>query len=292
MKTILKISVLLNVMLLGGAVFLWMHPRTVTIPAPVTPSLAAKIEPQTAPAPIVQTVVAPFRWSQLMPTNDYHGFVANLRAAGCPEATVEDIVRGNTSRAYAMMREQLRVDENQPGPWSEQAQEQMVAYFLGRTPNVVQAPGVAEASAAPAAAGRNNPAIGSPQTGSVTLASFLQNVDLTTPGMSSEQQQEVGALRQNLLAQISSAGQAANRQGNPSSQSGADTTPSPSRADDNSPSQTGSDGAQPAQNGSGPQRQYSPAALAALQNAGAASALGGLFGMGAAIQYELGPQGQ
>lgn len=189
MKTILKISVLLNVVLLGGVLFLWRQPRTVKVAVP----LPAKVEPQTAP--VVETVVAPFRWSELRSNNDYLAFVANLRAAGCPEPTVEDIVRGNTGRAYAMMRARLGVDQMQPGPWSGQAQEQMVAYFLGRS---------SSADVAAMSAGQGNPAAGNGQTTS-PVAAFLQNVDLVTAGMSAEQAQETTNLVQAYLAQLDQA---------------------------------------------------------------------------------------
>ncbi|HTR43784.1 MAG TPA: hypothetical protein VMH87_19400 [Pseudomonadales bacterium] len=134
MKTTIKISVLLNAALLGTAVFLWEHPRTILVSAPSTPAVATTVEPQTAPAPVVQTVAAPFHWDQLMSTNGYRTFVANLRAAGCPESTVDDIVRGNIQRAFDWKREELHVDGSVAGPWSVQAQAQMVAYFLGQAP--------------------------------------------------------------------------------------------------------------------------------------------------------------
>jgi hypothetical protein len=219
MKNTLRISVLLNVMFLGGMLLLWWHPHVVNVAAPATPVISTKVEPQTAPVPVVQTVATPFRWSQFLSTNGYCAFVANLRAAGCPERTVEDIVRGDTGRGYAMMRGRLGVSATEPGRWSEQAQAQMVAYFLGQSPNAVEAQAVAET---PAATGQHNRAASDPQTTTATLAAFLQNVDLTTPGMSTEQAQETANLRQAYLAQISAASENQNNQAGTPSMSGSE----------------------------------------------------------------------
>jgi hypothetical protein len=189
MKTIFKISVLLNVLLLGGALFLWRNPRTVTVPAP---PIAAKIESQTAPDPIVQTVVAPFRWGQLMPTNDFLGFVANLRAAGCPEATVEDIVRGDTGRAYSAMRQRLGASSSEPGPWSAQAEMQMTAYFLGRAP----APALAAMPPLPLLV--------------ATPPLAIQNVDLSTLNLNNAQTQAIANIRETFWNSVGGANQDTN----------------------------------------------------------------------------------
>ena len=104
MKTALKISVLLNLGLLAGLMFFWANPRK---EAPALPPAVTKVEapaPVVSAPPVVRTVVEsrPFRWDQLVSTNDYRVFVANLRKAGCPEPTVEDIVRGDTERAFSL----------------------------------------------------------------------------------------------------------------------------------------------------------------------------------------------
>lgn len=290
MKTILKISVLLNVTLLGEILLLWRHPRLVEIPEPATLAMAADVEPQTPPAPVVRIVAAPFRWSQLLSNSNYLAFVASLRTAGCPESTVADIVQGDVGRAYAMMRERLNVSAMEPGRWSGQEQEQMAAYFLGQIPNAEVAAGIAEE---PAAVGQNNnQATDDAQIGNATLAAFLQSVDLTTPGMGADQQQEIAGLRQGLLAQISTASQAPNNQANTSSTSGSDNPAPAQTSEDNSRTgidnlQAATDNSQPAQAGTGDsQRQPSQAIQALIQASEQESILGGLFGMGAAMQYE------
>lgn len=182
MKRTLKISVLLNVVLLGGTVFLWMRPRTVTVPVPAAPATAVKVPAQELPEPMAQTVAAPFRWNQLMPANNYRGFVANLRAAGCPEPTIEDIVWGDTGRAFSWERSRLGIDENQSGPWSSQAQAQMVAYFLGQ-------------NRVPVAEGLANNQSPNNQPAGATTPMVLKNVDLSTLNLSDAQNQAIANVR-------------------------------------------------------------------------------------------------
>src|SRR5947209_8591651 len=43
---------------------------------------------------------APLRWALLESTN-YHEYIANLRAVGCPEGTIHDITRSVVESAYA-----------------------------------------------------------------------------------------------------------------------------------------------------------------------------------------------
>jgi hypothetical protein len=194
MKAILRISVLLNLALLGGILLLWRHARTVTIPTPETPAMVAKAEPQTAPATEVQTVAAPFRWNELLPSNDYRSFVANLRTAGCPESTVEDIVRGDTGRAYSVMRTRLRINPTDPGPWSAEAQTQMVAYFLGQAP----APGSETAAEPPLPLLVATPPL------------VLQNVDLSTLKLNDAETQAIASIRETFWNSVGGANQDTN----------------------------------------------------------------------------------
>lgn len=134
-----KLSVILNLALAGALIFVWMNPRTPG--AASAPPAAAKAEQTSAPAvaepappatPSTVVKTRPFRWDQLVSTNGYRTFVANLRAAGCPEATVEDIVRGDAERAFSFKRSELHMARIQAGHWSAQSQMQMVAYLLGQ----------------------------------------------------------------------------------------------------------------------------------------------------------------
>jgi hypothetical protein len=196
MKTILKISVLLNVISLSGALLLYWHPRTGTVPAPANPAMEAELEPQIPPAPVVQMVAATFRWSQLESTNGYLAFVANLRAADCPEATVEDIVWGNVERAFSWEREKMQVDASEPGPWSSQAQAQMLAYFLGQGP----------APMAEELANSQSPN----QPAGTTMPLILQNIDLSTLKLSDAETQAIASIRETFLNNLGGANQDTN----------------------------------------------------------------------------------
>jgi hypothetical protein len=60
------------------------------------------------PAPVAPTVVYKtndFHWSQLEST-DYREYIANLRAVGCPEVTIKDIILTDVMRLYAQRRGQ------------------------------------------------------------------------------------------------------------------------------------------------------------------------------------------
>ncbi len=204
MKTALKISVLLNLGLLAGLMFFWANPRK---EAPALPPAVTKVEapaPVVSAPPVVRTVVEsrPFRWDQLVSTNDYRVFVANLRKAGCPEPTVEDIVRGDTERAFFFERGKLHIaDANEPGPWSAQAQMEMVAFLLGET--LAQEVAADTPSSQPL---RNRPRPERP----ASMPLVLQNIDLAALGLDDDQMQMITNTRANFLDQIGGTNQNAN----------------------------------------------------------------------------------
>ena len=53
-----------------------------------------------AAAPAVVEVTAPFHWAQIEST-DYRAYIANLRAIGCPEATIHDIVEADVNDLFS-----------------------------------------------------------------------------------------------------------------------------------------------------------------------------------------------
>jgi hypothetical protein len=63
---------------------------------------AAALPAPPAPPPVVYKTNQ-FNWSQLESTN-YRQYIANLRAVGCPEATVRDIIITDVMRLYAARR--------------------------------------------------------------------------------------------------------------------------------------------------------------------------------------------
>lgn len=273
----LKISILLNLLLLGSLIFLSLRSQA-PAPIPAIPPVA-QTAPQTLqvqPQPVIikqEIVTVPFHWSQLVSTNNYRIFVANLRASGCPESTVEDIVRGDTERVFSMMRERTGVNGTDPGPWSGQAQIKLVAYLLGETPVIGEEKSIANGS-------------GNEQTEPATLAAFLQNVDVTAPGMSPDQAQETADLRESFLSQLSTPALAPDYQAHQLSPAGSDNSSSSRSGTDNSQTpEANTDDSQSSQSEIGPSQGHkvSPAMLQAEE---AESVMGGLFGLGAAIQYD------
>lgn len=140
MKTALRISIGLNLCLVGGLIYFVAIQRTTKTDITTdTNTATASSEPEAAPASsanatAVNGVPRPFRWSQLVCTNDYRQFVANLRAIGCPETTIRDIVAGDAGQAFAFKRAQLKLDGSGSGPWSNAHEAQLVATLLGEQP--------------------------------------------------------------------------------------------------------------------------------------------------------------
>jgi hypothetical protein len=215
MKIPLKISILLNVLALGGLVF-WVAAGRKINSSPVAPARQTdpgvsqltleSSSPKPAAPPVIQPVpAAPFHWNQLY-SKDYHVYVKNLRAVGCPEPTLRAIVTADVASVYQILGNQLEQkltalansswsdqfktsdsgqalkDELQKMPDEEAAK---ITDLLGLKPALVQ---VATTSPAPA-----RPA---------SLPLVMQNVDLSSLNLSAEEKQLIANMRQNLLQQI------------------------------------------------------------------------------------------
>lgn len=234
----LRISILLNLALLGGLIFFLASQRNEeTASAPVSseakPSVQASATPASAASPGMES--KSFRWRQLESTNDYRVYVANLRAIGCPEPTVEDIVRGDTERAFSWERRHLGLDGSGTGPWSRQAEMQLVASLLGVQPpagtttlaqsadngmgrngggNEVAESNVPAQSAANRMRGIRNDEVAeasvpfsSTGTESPSYPLFLQNPNWSALGFTAEQQEAIAQVRQQFENEISSLNQ-------------------------------------------------------------------------------------
>jgi len=66
---------------------------------------AKAVEPTHPPSPVVIVQTNAFNWSQLE-SADYRQYIANLRAIGCPEVTLKDIIMTDVMRLYAQRRGQ------------------------------------------------------------------------------------------------------------------------------------------------------------------------------------------
>src|ERR1035441_1378359 len=107
-KQLLFASICLNLILAGGVMFLLgTRPRRPT-GAPtetVSPETAASsAQPRGAaratPRPAEASRVAPFDWRQVE-SGDYLQYIANLRAIGCPEKTIKDIIVADVNDLFA-----------------------------------------------------------------------------------------------------------------------------------------------------------------------------------------------
>jgi hypothetical protein len=230
-KTTLRISLSLNLAFLGGLLFLLAnrHPQG-SSPLPV-PSRAESsgqtTAPPVSPAPS-SSVATPFRWDQLEPARDYQTYIANLRAVGCPEATVEDIVRGDAARAFSWERRQLGLDGSGDGPWSHAREMQLVANLLGLPASTPGAGNLANANSAGQMA---RAAVPSPdlRTESPYYPLFLQDANWTALGFSPEEQAAISQVRQQFQGETADLNQtpngSANQNSDTSSQNDAASSP-------------------------------------------------------------------
>jgi hypothetical protein len=112
-KSILVLSLVLNVIFVAlGGIFLRESPgRSAPGVFPeikAAPDLAPKPQPATkATAGTVSAAVEPFRWSQLS-SDDDATYIHNLRAVGCPENTIRDILGAAIGHRYDQKRQALR----------------------------------------------------------------------------------------------------------------------------------------------------------------------------------------
>ncbi len=166
-----------------------------------------------------------------MSAGDYRAYIANLRAIGCPEPTIEDIVRGDAARAFSWERRELGLDGSGAGPWSRSHEMQLVASLLGAHPpagttTVAQSTGngmegnggdneIAGANAlGPSTANRRQGGgigkvaeVSMPSTSagmeSPSIPLFLQNPDWGALGFTAEQQAAIAQVRQQFQNEIS-----------------------------------------------------------------------------------------
>jgi hypothetical protein len=100
-RAVLWFSLGINVAL---AATLW---RVLSLPDPVTPAPAPAESDGVAPPGLVRTNVVVrrenFVWSHIE-SEDYPTYIANLRAIGCPESTIRDIIVAEVTQHFARRR--------------------------------------------------------------------------------------------------------------------------------------------------------------------------------------------
>lgn len=204
MKKALSFSVLLNVILLVSVAIVLKIPRpkaSVVLPviAEVPPSTIGSTAPEAS-----GDKPASFRWSQLISAKDYRLYIANLRAIGCPEVTIADIVRGDTERAFAWERSQLALDKSGIGPWSPQTEKQLVADLLAQPDSVAGSQNAEN----PDSLNNSERTIETPasspgaQSGSAGYPLFLQDVNWSALGFTADQQAAIAQVHRQFQSEM------------------------------------------------------------------------------------------
>lgn len=73
-----------------------------------------------APAATLPAAPAKFRWASLI-SRDMRVYAANLRAVGCPEETIKEIILAEVGRRYGPMEAELKVRPDDVAPWEKAA---------------------------------------------------------------------------------------------------------------------------------------------------------------------------
>jgi hypothetical protein len=80
---------------------------TPTAPAPPRNAAGAPLRnPEAGPSPATPVAGQQFDW-RLVESEDYKKYIANLRAIGCPEETIRDIIVADVNKLYENKRKQL-----------------------------------------------------------------------------------------------------------------------------------------------------------------------------------------
>jgi hypothetical protein len=95
-----NLVLVLTVLWLGKKVNFVSRTQSESTPGPTNRAATASAQGRNQVAP------APFSWSRIEST-DYHEYINNLRAIGCPEQTIRDIVKADLASLYAKRRVEL-----------------------------------------------------------------------------------------------------------------------------------------------------------------------------------------
>ncbi len=119
---ILLTSVALNLVLATALVVLRGHRpaplpvQSVSVSPPSSHLVVAEPPPPATNQSLAFASPARFRWG-LVESADYHQYIANLRALGCPERLIRDIIIADVSKLYAGRMRELRSAPDDWQPW-------------------------------------------------------------------------------------------------------------------------------------------------------------------------------
>jgi hypothetical protein len=217
MKGLLKISALLNAILLAGLIVIWasrlgMAPPT---PAEVSPPIQP-VGTAIVSVPRGQTNSGgdsrPFRWSQLY-SSDYHVYVKNLRVIGCPEPTLRAIVTADVDSVYQIITSRLeqKLADLATNSWPAQVttanSEPALRDALQKIPSE-QAAKIADLLGLKPASIANSVASAPDILLAPPLA--LRNLDLSALNLNADQKQIIADVREDFLQEIGDAHQDTN----------------------------------------------------------------------------------
>jgi hypothetical protein len=217
MKGFLRISALLNAILLAGLIVIWAsRPRVITAsPAAASPPIQPVVR-ATVFVPLGQTNSTgdshPFRWSELY-SSDYHVYVKNLRAIGCPDQTLRAIVTADVDSVYQIITSRLQhkladlATNSWPAQLTSADSEPALRDALQKIPGE-EAAKIADLLGLKPASKANSVA----STPDIPLAPplALQNLDLTALNLNTDQQQIIDSVREEFLEEIGDAHQDTN----------------------------------------------------------------------------------
>ena len=196
MKTILRISIFLNCALTGCLAFLLLNgrPARPRAEAPAEaenpPPVAEGAMPAHGASPLAE--VRPFHWSQIE-SADYRTYIANLRAIGCPEQTIHDLVKADVDSLYASRR-RLVEDKLAKSDVAGRTALQRELQQLGDQ----EASAVTALLAAPSAAANTTSA----PPAAISLPLAFHEIDPSVVNLNPEQAQAVNDLRQKFIQDV------------------------------------------------------------------------------------------
>jgi len=218
MRTTLKISILLNLAALGGLVFFMVAGRTTNLAPAVSPPLAMDLNTSnltlkfSTAGPVTPANLPPagppaFCWRQL-DAKDYHVYVKNLRAIGCPEPTLRAIVTADVDSVYQNYGRELeqKLSGLENSAWPTQlnsfSSEQALKDALQKIPDeeALKIADLLGLQPAPVVAA-------SPHGKPVSVPLAFQSVDLSALNLNEDQRRLIASLRQDFLQQIGGANQ-------------------------------------------------------------------------------------
>jgi hypothetical protein len=122
-RSLLIVSIGLNAILGVSAVYLVTRPKPA---APVVEAAPVKVVEKKVVATQVETntVVKQINW-RVVESEDYKKYIANLRSIGCPEETIQDIIKADVEKLFAARRKEITKPKTEFKYWETGMQSLM-----------------------------------------------------------------------------------------------------------------------------------------------------------------------